>query len=76
VLLSARSTPPVRWLPEMTETDSVLVVDEIARAALKIGSLVTVARIDGALHDAFLSAPAARARAYRVASDWATGVLH
>jgi alpha-beta hydrolase superfamily lysophospholipase len=76
VLLSTRSTPPVRWLPEMAETDSVLVVDEIARAALKIGPLVTVARIDRAIHDVILSAPEPRAQAYRVMSEWATGVLH
>jgi alpha-beta hydrolase superfamily lysophospholipase len=76
VLLSARSSPPVRWLPEMTETDSVLVVDEIARAALKIGPLVTVARIDRAIHDVFLSAHEPRMQAYRVVSDWATGLLH
>jgi alpha-beta hydrolase superfamily lysophospholipase len=74
VLLSARSTPPVRWLPEMTSTDSVLVDDEIARAALRIGSLVTVARIDGAIHDVFLSAPSPRADAYRVVADWARGL--
>lgn len=72
VLLSARSSPPVRWLPAMTETDSVLVVDEIARAALRIGPLVTVARIDGAIHDVFLSAPDARAAAYDRMRDWAT----
>ncbi|WP_159499110.1 alpha/beta hydrolase [Microbacterium sp. 18062] len=72
VLLSTRSTPPVRWLPGMTETDSVLVVDEIARAALRIGPLVTVARIDGAIHDVILSAPEPRAHAYAVMRDWAT----
>ncbi|MCC4909103.1 alpha/beta hydrolase [Microbacterium sp. cx-59] len=74
VVLSARSTPPVRWLPEMTSSDSVLVDDEIARAALRIGPLVTVARIDGAIHDVFLSAPEPRASAYRVVADWAAGL--
>jgi len=72
VLLSAHSSPPVRWLPAMTRTDSVLVVDEIARAALRIGPLVTVARIDGAIHDVVLSAPEPRAHAYAVMRDWAT----
>jgi alpha-beta hydrolase superfamily lysophospholipase len=74
VLLSTRSTPPVRWLPSMTSSDSVLTVDDIARAALKIGTLVTVARIEGAIHDVFLSAPGPRGQAYRVLRDWVTGV--
>jgi alpha-beta hydrolase superfamily lysophospholipase len=71
VLLSARSTPAIAWRPEMTRTDSVLVVDDVARAATRIGRLVTIARIDGALHDVFLSAPDPRAEAYRVLAGWA-----
>ncbi|MFG6403831.1 MULTISPECIES: alpha/beta hydrolase [unclassified Microbacterium] len=65
VLLSARSTPPLTWSDEMTESDSVLVVDEIARSATRLGESVTIARIDGALHDVFISQPEARASAYR-----------
>jgi len=41
----------------------VLVVDDIARAATRIAATVTIARIDGALHDVFLSAAHARAEA-------------
>ncbi|QCR39657.1 alpha/beta hydrolase [Microbacterium sp. SGAir0570] len=63
VLLSARSTSPLRWNDTMTSTDSVLVVDDIARAATRIAATVTIARIDGALHDVFLSAASARAEA-------------
>ncbi len=63
VLLSARSTSPLRWNDTMTSTDSVLVVDDIARAATRIAATVTIARIDGALHDVFLSAAPARAEA-------------
>ncbi|KAA9133782.1 alpha/beta hydrolase [Microbacterium caowuchunii] len=70
VLLSARSSSPLRWVPAMTETDSVLVVDEIARAALRLGPLVTVARIPGAIHDVFLSASAPREHAFAVTRDW------
>ncbi|MBB2976667.1 alpha-beta hydrolase superfamily lysophospholipase [Microbacterium endophyticum] len=70
VLLSMRSTPPVRWVTAMTSSDSVLVVDDIARASLKIGKLVTVARIEDAIHDVFLSAPGARAEAYAVLRNW------
>jgi alpha-beta hydrolase superfamily lysophospholipase len=70
VMLSARSTPPLTWKESMTSSDSVLVVDDIARAATRIGSLVTVARIDGAIHDVFLSRPEPRAAAYRALDRW------
>nr|WP_186807508.1 alpha/beta hydrolase [Microbacterium testaceum] len=64
VLLSARSTVALSWNDAMRETDSVLVVDDIARAATRIARTVTIARIDGALHDVFLSEPPARVFAY------------
>lgn len=64
VLLSARSTVTLTWSDAMRETDSVLVVDDIARAATRIARTVTISRVEGAVHDVFLSAPAARAVAY------------
>lgn len=73
VLLSARSVPPTRWSEELTAADSVLVVDDIARAALRLGPSVTVERIDGALHDVFLSRHDAREDAYRRLDRWARG---
>jgi alpha-beta hydrolase superfamily lysophospholipase len=75
VMLSARSTPPLTWRDTMTSTDSVLVVDDIARAATRIGSLVTVARIDGAIHDVFLSASQPREGAYRALDRWIGGYI-
>ncbi|WP_431796795.1 alpha/beta hydrolase [Microbacterium kunmingense] len=75
VLLSARSVAPVRWDDELTRADSVLVVDDIARAALKLGSSVTIERIDGALHDVFLSRRDARADAYARLERWTTAML-
>ena len=71
VLLSSRSTPPLAWNEAMTTSDSVLVVDDIAKSATRIGRLVTIARIQDAVHDVFLSGPAARAEAYRVLRRWA-----
>ena len=47
VLLSAKTAVPTRWSEELTSADSVLVVDAIARAALKLGPSVTVERIAG-----------------------------
>jgi len=73
VLLSARTALPTRWSDELTRSDTVLVVEDIARAALKLGSSVTIERIDGALHDVFLSAREARADAYARLERWVTG---
>ncbi len=73
VLLSARSAVPARWSKALTAVDSVLVVDDIARAALKIGSSVTIERIDGALHDVFLSRRDVRHEAYARLARWVTG---
>lgn len=74
VLLSARSTPPIRWSEEMTASDSVLVVDDIARASTRIAQTVTISRIPGALHDVFLSREPAREAAFTAASDFLLGV--
>lgn len=73
VLLSARSAVPTRWSDDLTRVDSVLVVDDIARAALKLGPSVTVERIDGALHDVFLSGHDAREEAYARLDRWVRG---
>lgn len=75
VLLSARSAVPTRWSEALTEADTVLTVDEIARAALNLGSSVTIERIDGALHDVFLSRKQARDEAYARMERWALGYL-
>lgn len=69
-MLSSGSTTPLQWTPEMTSTDSVLVVADIARAATRLGPLVTVAHIDGAIHDVFLSAPGPTDAAYGVLRRW------
>ncbi|GAA1915731.1 alpha/beta hydrolase [Microbacterium aoyamense] len=75
VLLSARFVPPTRWTEDLTSVDTVLVVDDIARAALKLGRSVTIERIDGALHDVFLSRHEAREDAYARLERWTTAML-
>lgn len=75
VLLSADSTPPLAWRDSMTSTDTVLWVDDIARAATRIGSLVTISRIEGAIHDVFLSRPEPRATAFAVLEGWLRGYV-
>ncbi len=73
VLLSARSLFGLNWREEMTRCDTVLDLDGVASAALRLGRSVTVERIDGALHDVFLSASDARAEAYRRLERWLRG---
>jgi alpha-beta hydrolase superfamily lysophospholipase len=73
VLLSARSALPTRWSDELTSADTVLYVEDIAERSLKLGSSVTVERIDGALHDIFLSRKDARDEAYVRLERWVTG---
>lgn len=75
VLLSARSMPPRRWSDALTSADTVLAVDEVARAALRLGSSVTVERIEGALHDVFLSRHDAREEAYARMARWVDGFV-
>lgn len=72
-LLSARSTLLPRWDAAMLESDIVLVVDDIAQRSLNLGREVTVARIDRALHDVFLSRQPARAAAYAAITRWLEG---
>jgi alpha-beta hydrolase superfamily lysophospholipase len=71
-LLSTGFTSPLQWAPTMTTTDSVLVVDDIARAATRLGDRVSIARIPDAIHDVFLSGPGARDAAYGALHDWLT----
>lgn len=73
MLLSARSALTLRWSDDFTRADSVLEVDAVARAGLKLGPELTVLRIDGALHDVFLSAAEPRAAAYAALDRWTIG---
>lgn len=75
VLVSTKSSIPARWSDELTRSDSVLVVDDIARRSLALGQSVTIERIPGALHDIFLSRPEARDIAYDRMDRWVIGCL-
>lgn len=70
-LLSARSTLLARWSTDMLTTDSVLVVNEIAERSTRLGASVSIQRVDGALHDVFLSHLPARNAAYAALRRWA-----
>ncbi len=74
-LLSARSTLLPYWTDDMLSSDIVLLVEDIAVRALRLAPTVTVARVDGALHDIFLSRQPARDAAYRQLALWLRGAL-
>jgi alpha-beta hydrolase superfamily lysophospholipase len=72
-LLSSRSLISPRWSEEMRSADIVLDVELIARRAVQLGTVVTVVRIAGGLHDLTLSTPPVRARFYAEIDRWLAG---
>lgn len=70
VLISGASANGMFWRESMRRMDAVLDVNTIALRALSLGRTVTLERIDGALHDVFLSAPRVRADAYARLARW------
>ena len=70
VLLSTGSANGLFWSEDMRRTDAVLDVSIIGARALTLGTTVTVERIDGALHDVFLSPEAIRTDAYARLARW------
>jgi len=75
VLLSRRSTIPTRWSEDMKSTDSVLDVVGIARRVPDVGSLVTLVRFEGGLHDLTLSAEPVREQVWRQMRRWFRGYV-
>lgn len=74
-MLSARSTLIPKWSVEMMTSDVVLRVDDIAVRSTKLGPRVTILRLNGALHDIFLSAEPVRQTAYRELTRWLRSYL-
>ena len=70
VVMSARSALAPRWSEDMRAADVALDVDVVAERATRLGPDVTIQRLDGALHDVFLSAAPVRAAAERGIADW------
>lgn len=71
---SQRSVVLRRWSPKARDHDIVLDVDRLAAAAWKLGPVVTLVRIDGGVHDLFLSAPEVRAELWRQIDAWLAGL--
>ncbi|GAB3118753.1 alpha/beta hydrolase [Glaciibacter psychrotolerans] len=74
-MISARSMLVPKWEPAMMTSDVVLRVDDIAVRSTRLGALVTILRLDGALHDVFLSAEPVRRQAYRELTRWLRSYL-
>ncbi|WP_432560655.1 alpha/beta hydrolase [Granulicoccus sp. GXG6511] len=70
VLASARSDFSRKWSEQLKAADVVLDVEQIAKRAVRLGPVVTVVRIEDALHDVFLSPPAVRDRAFAEIARW------
>ncbi|SEG48298.1 Lysophospholipase, alpha-beta hydrolase superfamily [Actinacidiphila yanglinensis] len=70
VLRSDRSHFSSRYTEVSDRADTVLDVRQIARWAGCLGGETSVAPIEGARHDVFLSLPRPRARAYAVLDAW------
>ncbi|MCL1871763.1 MAG: alpha/beta hydrolase [Promicromonosporaceae bacterium] len=75
VLLSERSVVPVRWSDEMMRADTVLDVPGVARRVPNLGSVVTLVRVDGALHDVTLSTAAVRETVWTELARWFHGYV-
>jgi len=75
VMLSTRSILSPRWNPEMARADVAIDVNIVARRAINLGNNVTIRRINGAMHDIFLSSKDARAEAFAALRSWLRGNL-
>lgn len=70
VLMSTSSSNGPLWREDMRRSDAVLDVNTMAVRALELGTSVTLERVDGALHDVFLSPAAVREEAYDRLRRW------
>ncbi len=76
VLLSTRSLLGPVWSEQMLRADVVLDVRSLALRTLSLGNSVTLERIDGALHEVFLSSRPVRDDAYARLERWLRGYAH
>jgi alpha-beta hydrolase superfamily lysophospholipase len=75
VLASDASAAVREWDDLAMRTDIVIDVEQVERWAPRLGSRVTYRRLDGAMHDVYLSARPVRERAYDVTLRWLEGVV-
>lgn len=75
VLASTKSLLGPRWSPQMLKADVVLDVRALSLRALSLGDSVSVERVEGALHEVFLSPKTIRGEAYARLSRWLRGYV-
>ncbi|MGI8613472.1 MAG: alpha/beta hydrolase [Nocardioidaceae bacterium] len=75
VLTSARSAFTETWTDDVQRSDIILDVEQIARWSHRLGHRVAIARIDGALHDVYLSQKDARQEAFELTQRWLEAIL-
>lgn len=75
VLISGASANGMVWQESMRHSDAVLDVNTMAVRAMTLGRTVTLERVDGGLHDVFLSAGPVRADAYDRLARWIHGYV-
>ena len=75
VLASSRTEFARRWHEGLRTVDTVLDVEQIAKRATRLGRCVTIIRVDEAMHDVILSAPAVRKIAFEEMSRWLDGYV-
>jgi alpha-beta hydrolase superfamily lysophospholipase len=75
VLASKRTSFSEEWTHDVATSDIVLDVEQIAGWAHKLGPCVTISRIDGAIHDVFLSGKDTREEAFDTIRRWLPAVL-
>jgi len=75
VLASKRTSFIEEWSDDVASSDIVLDVEQIAGWAHRLGQHVTIARVEGAIHDVFLSGKDTREEAFELVRRWLPAVL-
>ena len=70
VMAATRSAISARWSESMLSADIVLDVEAIVRRAVRLGPVVTVVRVEGAIHDLVLSPPEVRKHVFAEITRW------
>ncbi len=75
VMSSTKTALTAKWDPELRGADTVLDVDLIAERTLRLGRQISLTRLEGAIHDVFLSQRAVREQAYAELERWMTAFV-
>lgn len=71
-MTSARSRVSLGWTPQARHADTIIDAQAAARRSVQLGSLVTIARFTGGVHDLTLSEPPVREQVFSTLRRWIT----